>query len=189
MVKEFNVKINSQDIAIVEHEIKKGTAKGETYFKPKEEGLTLDILVKAYGEKAIMESFILPKLNTYSNMLTKEARDEATTQAGDDEAKFEQVFIESFTKMLTELSARGETVKALTEKLNNYVLQFAMETDDTKSAELGKLIKATKIALEAKKHKDDDDEDKKPASNSGSGSGNVGGNSGNEAPNKQPVAA
>jgi len=156
--------------------------KGQTYWRPVEDAATEENaelfvmkLTSAFGFKAVVSNLISPRLAAYSNMLTKEAEKEAYIVAGrkdgkgqlieekdengdtvniiEDEEKWEETFVESYSKMFSEMSARGESISALTEKLNELVMAFAIETDDAKSEELGKQIKLTKLTIEAKKER------------------------------------
>lgn len=182
---KFQVDVKGQVFEFIQHEITKGTAQGQKYWKPADQFSTeeeatayLNKLTSAYGSKLVIANFVAPRMATYSNMLTKEATDEAAGVAGkkdekgkpvkinksyviEDEEKFNEAFVESYSKMFTNMDARGESTKELTERINNLLAQLSTETDDVKIMDIVKQLRQTKIALEAKKHKDEDDEEDK----------------------------
>lgn len=151
-VPEIAVTRNDVELVYKEEQLKKGKDKGWKYPSIV---VTQDNLSKIIG---YMGDKLLGKINTIFRQLTQgwweealeDAKDKVTGTVDLDKA------IESFKKLATDFSARGESLPELKERINELVDQMTdLSTDDpewaTKFASMSAEIKQLKLDIEAKR--------------------------------------
>lgn len=151
----FEVTVNGITFNVTKNVVKKGTAQGTIKYRPDFNTKSLQDFVKAWGEEAVLGE-VRSRWQAVSNGIS----DEAIEDAGGDVEKFKSVYADMFSKF----SARGESVKALTERRNELLERFAeLASDQTSPDFISTMTELAKVqkALSEKKHKDA--EEKAPA--------------------------
>ena len=143
------LKVGSVVVPLVTATIKRGKEnKGKSYLMPNFEKLTLAQVVEAWGLEKIYESIVQPKVTQYFQNLYFDALDEATGKLNEEE----------FAQQASALSARGETIAVLMDRLFTLITKFA-ETKPEDLPALGAKIQALKVAIETKKRKTQEDQE------------------------------
>jgi hypothetical protein len=154
---KFTATINGVTIPIVVHTVKKGTAKGREFLGPDFYSLKLQDYEKAFGEELLMNNVIVPKLRAMSSVL----HEEALAEGKDVESEYQSAYI----RMLSELSARGESMKALTQRKNELVEELTSIDAGTSEGlarfqQVALQIQKVQKDINDKKAKDEEDVEK-----------------------------
>lgn len=128
---------SGKTLVLEEHKIKKGLGKG-VYLAPNFTTTNLGAILEFYGEKKIWEDIVIPKLKQQYNGITKEA----VSENGSDVQKIER----EIQRMATELSQRGESMKALVQRKNELNEELASYMDKLKDG-TGDTATFTAIAM------------------------------------------
>ena len=151
----FNVEVNGVNFEIKPNKVTKGTAQGTIKFRPDFSKFSLSDFINAWGESKVLKE-VQAKWQSLANGISDEAEEESKG----DHLKFQ----ESYGKMFTVLSSRGESMKALVERRNQLLADLAelsglLAKDPTlvgKFQELAQDIASIQADIEAKKHKDEE---------------------------------
>ena len=167
----FTVKNNNIELNVIEYKIAKGQTAGSIYYGLDLENISTEQLLSFFPADKFRENFIDPNLRRNFLALTKEAK----AAAGEDQKAFEA----EFSRLLIELSARAESIKALTERRNELLAELSKLSPTTNLDAF--VACATKVAnvekaIAEKRSKDDDDkaEDKKEGNAANAPVANVG---------------
>lgn len=156
--KQFTIKADKAAGALLSFDelpIKRGESRGTVYYAPL--SVSIDDLVKAYGEENVMDAFIRPRMK----LLFQNLVDEAT----DDDGIFNE---EEFLKLANELSARGESIKELFARQSE--LAEEMTQYDFSNPEhlpilqrIAKQMKSVRDGIKQKKRKTKEDQEAEAA--------------------------
>jgi len=137
-----SIKVNETELPLAQKIIKRGDNKGAQYYALDKERVTIALLSAAYGEKKLLENLILPKLQTMFQGYN--------TEATDDNGNFSE---EEFQGFASQLSARGESIGDIQERIMECI-DAADKTDDpTEIKSILMQMSALKEAMEKKRRK------------------------------------
>lgn len=182
-MKEKVTKVVPVEIAPIK--VQKGKGKGSEYLAPKNVStLDLNFLLSLFPTSELVNKLFRPKFKQFCATITAEAAYEAGKRTASDvkEAKKkgkiitespimdEEKFIDSFSRMFSTLSARGETVAGLTRQQNELLAEFGELNEsapdfEARSMAIFKEIKKVREALASKVTEgegDEEDSDNEP---------------------------
>ena len=143
-----NITINGVSLPLVTVQIKRGKDKGREFLALDGDSVTLDMLKDAYGEDKILSSIVLPKLRTlFSNY-----HGEATMEDG----TFSE---EEFANFATALSARGETIGDIQDRIFECIETLHKTDDPVRMKSIIDTMRSLKEAMENKRRKTAEDKE------------------------------
>ena len=121
---KFNVTVKNPEtnqeteVPIVQYVPTKGRAKGTTKLVPENMAkLKVQDFVNIWGEQSVLKVLIMPRFKQLLSVFT----DEATHKDEDTLETDENIIQKDYTDMFSKLSLRGETIMALTRRLNEII--------------------------------------------------------------------
>lgn len=139
---------NNESVLFAEGEKTRGKTKGEKYLKPQLDKIELSKLMAWMGADTAKGVLV-----NYVNRLAQGWYDEAVNE---NTGEFSE---EEWKNSALGLSAKGETMGDLKERLEELLNEFLTCTDDDRVGELTRDIKSTKAAINSKKRERSPKED------------------------------